>query len=1004
MAIASGKACSCSAYCGSSRPLESETGHGHDGHKIQAQTRRLRRAIKGHKQSLVIKYNYGVIRLRIELLIRAFAGLCLIALPYGVASPAAASKATERVKVYAPGELRVEARMDPIDVGRTNPRLSWHSHVEAQSAYEIEVASSPALLEMGTADLWDTGRVADGRSVAIPYTGKALGSRDKAFWRVRVWQNGSLKPGQWSDVAQWEMALLEPKDWQGKWITAPLFPSVATDPALDHWLEATAADPQFKDRALVEDTITKLRNVRPATYFRKTFTIDRPVRSARLYSTSAGYSEFYLSGQKIGSRILNPAQTDFDKRIYYDVDDLTDRLTVGEHVLAFHLGNGFYGERTAFGLDKLFYGEPAAIAQLEIQYEDGTWQQVVSDSSWLVHPSPIVKNGVYSGEVYDARLQIEGWSKSDLDKLSAWQSADVLETAPTQALIAAEMPPVRRVAEVKPQAILNPSKGIWTVDFGQNFTGIPTIHVARLGLEKGQGITLRFAEWADDAGVVGMNSGGSAPRTKQVDTYISDGRDMQAWSPSFTWHGFRYMEISGLDTAPPLDAITAHLTRTDLARIGQFSSSDPLLNRIHEIAVRSFETNLVSVPSDCPIRERNGWTGDAHATVSMASYNFAMGPFLEKYLGDFRTAEVIAPAIVPGRRTHSGKIDWAAAEVLLTWEHYLHTGDRTVIERQYDSLLEYVAYVDEALDNNLLTDPFHFYGDWCDTLPELGMVRPQGRCMSYSTPGDVTATALVARVYAQMADMAERIDRTDDMRRFTERRDAIRTAFHAAYYKGEDIGYGSQAANAMALQFGIAPANIAPSIAQAIDRDVREQWSGRASVGALGETWLYPALSDHGFADTALGVFTAQGPGTYRYLFDTLNGTTLWEDITGWVPAEGAQPGRSLNHPFKGGYDAWFFSGLGGIVPDAAQPGYKHFFLRPVFPSELDFVTVSLETGYGMVRSVWTREDAVIVWTAEVPMNTTATVMVNDQPFQIGPGEHRFTIDPNMRFIRTDPK
>lgn len=940
--------------------------------------------------------------MRIEWLIRAAAGLCLTAVPLGIASPAASSERAAHVTVYAPGELRVEARAVPLDVGRAAPRLSWHSHINAQSAYEIEVASSPTLLKTGAADLWDTGRVADGRSVAIPYAGKALGSRDKAFWRVRVWQDGSSNPGEWSEIAHWEMALLQPEDWQAQWITAPLFPAVTADPALESWLQATAADPQFKDRALVEDTITKLRNVRPATYFRKTFTIDRPVRSARLYSTSAGYSEFYLSGQKIGSRILNPAQTDFDKRIYYDVDDLTDRLSVGDHVLAFHLGNGFYGERTAFGLDKLFYGEPAAIAQLEIQYEDGTWQRIVTDGSWLAHPSPIVKNGVYSGEVYDARRQIQGWSSPDLHEQPVWQAAKPMETAPTQALIAAEMPPVRRVAEVVPQAILNPSKGIWTVDFGQNFTGIPTIDVARLRLKNGQAITLRFAEWADDAGVVGMNSGGAAPRTKQVDMYISDGRDPHAWSPSFTWHGFRYMEISGLDTAPPLDAITAHLTRTDLARIGQFSSSDPLLNRIHETAVRSFETNLVSVPSDCPIRERNGWTGDAHATVSMASYNFAMSPFLDKYLGDFRTAEAIAPAIVPGRRTHSGKIDWAAAEVLLTWEHYLHSGDRTVIDRQYDSLLEYVAYVEDSLDEDLLTDAFHFYGDWCDTLPELGMARPQGRCMSYSTPGDVTATALVARVYAQMADMAQRIGRTDDMRRFTERRDAIRTAFHAAYYKGGDVGYGSQAANAMALQFGIAPANIAPSIAQAIDRDIREQWSGRASVGALGETWLYPALSDHGFADTALGVFTAEGPGTYRYLFDTLNGTTLWEDITGWVPKDGAQPGRSLNHPFKGGYDAWFFSGLGGIVPDAAQPGYKHFFLRPVFPGDLGFVTVSLETGYGMIRSAWARQDTVIVWTAEVPMNTTATVMVNDKPFQIGPGQHRFTIDSNSHVIRTN--
>nr|WP_298894700.1 alpha-L-rhamnosidase [uncultured Altererythrobacter sp.] len=897
--------------------------------------------------------------------------------------------------VPAPFSLKVEGQANPVGVGREIPRLSWRSAADSQTAFQIEVASSLDMLGSGAADLWSSGRVDDGRSVAIQYQGKALGSRQEAFWRVRIWAEGENQPGEWSEVSKWQMALLEPSDWSAAWVTSPIFPAAEETAGMARWLEATAADPQFKNEVTIADTKRRLRDVRPATYFRQSFTITKPIRSALLYSTSAGYSEFFLNGEKIGDRILNPAQTDFDKRIYYDIDDLTDRLDQGEQVLGIHLGNGFYSERTAFGMDKLFYGEPAAIAQLEITYEDGSTQTIASDGSWLAHPSPILKNGVYSGEFFDARENVPEWNDVGAVGSIGWHNAAVLDESPTQTLVAAEMPPVRRVTEVKPIAVLNPEPGVYTIDMGQNFTGLPTIDMSRLNLAEGQTVLLRYAEWADSEGKVGMNSGGGAPRTKQVDAYVSDGKDETPWSPSFTWHGFRYMEVSGIDGPPPLDAITAHLTRTDIARIGHFSSSDPLLNRIHQTALWSFETNMVSVLSDCPIRERNGWTGDAHAVIQTASYNFDMGPFLDKYLGDFRTTDFISPAIVPGRRTHSGKVDWAAAEVFLTWEHYLHTGDVSVITRQYDSLLDYVAYVEQAMDDDRVTDPFHYYGDWCDALPELGMARPLGRCASFSTPGDLTATALMARVFEQMSQMAERLGRTEEANAFQQRYKDVSAAFNGAYYQSETAGYGSQTANAMALQFGIAPVEQRPSIAAAIDVDIRDKWEGHASVGALGQTWLYPALSDAGYEDTAFGVFKADGPPGYSYLFDTLNGTTLWENITGYVPDDGVEPGRSLNHPFKGGYDAWFFSALGGINPDPVAPGYKHFFLRPVFPKDLDEIMVSLESGYGTISSSWKRDGGLIVWNIEIPSNSSATIDLEGLPStgtKAGPGKHTYLL------------
>ena len=898
--------------------------------------------------------------------------------------------------VASPIALEVEGQEIARAVGRSAPRLSWQSPVISQDAFHIEVASSAEKLANGEADLWDSGRVADGRSLSIPYAGEALTSRQKAYWRVRIWADGTASPSEWSETSSWHMGLLSASDWQASWITSPMFDPAEDTPGMERWLEATALDPQFRDREQAAATVEILRDVRPAAYFRRDFTIDRPVRSAMLYSTSAGYSDVYLTGEKIGDRILNPAQTDFDKRIYYDVDDVTGRLHTGDHTLAVHLGNGFYGERTAFGIDRLFYGEPAAIAQLEIEYEDGTREVIVSDDQWQARPSPIVKNGVYSGEVFDAREQLSTWASPEGADAPGWVPVVQMDASPTQALVAAEMPPVRRVTQVQPQAVMNPAPGVWTIDFGQNFTGIPTVDMSQLQLEAGQTVIMRYAEWADDDGLVGMNSGGGAPRTKQVDAYVSDGADMALWSPSFTWHGFRYLEVTGISGPPPLSAFTAHLTRTDVDRIGHFHSSDPLINRIHAIALWSFEANLVSVPSDCPIRERNGWTGDAHAIVRMASYNYDMAPFLEKYLGDFTTTEQIAPTIVPGRRTRSGMVDWAAAEVFLAWEHYLHNGDVSVIERQYDSLLEYIAYVETVAEDDLILNRTHFYGDWCDTLPERGMTRPLGRCMSYSTSGELTASALVARAYGQMADMAALIGKDADAARFAERHDAMRSAFNARFYDQEQGSYGSQTGNAMALSFGFASQDQIGRVAASMEEDVRVTWDGHASVGALGQGWLYPALSDHGHTDTAFRVFTAPGPSGYRYLFDTLNGTTLWEDITNFVPDSGRQPGKSLNHPFKGGYDAWFYEGLGGINPDPENPGYKHFFLRPVFPADLESATVSLDTGYGTIGSQWTRENDVIVWLVDVPFNTSATVSLggSEQPArQLQAGSYRFTIE-----------
>lgn len=932
-------------------------------------------------------------RIRVPVIISIAIG-CAIALA-ACAPPAEDAMQAER---SAPSLLLVEGAAYPLGVERRQPRLSWHANVVSQAAYQIQVAATEQLLAEGKPDLWDSGKQMSGKSVRIRYEGGALSARQQVFWRVRIWAEGSDTPRAWSPVGRWEMGLLDQADWKASWIGAPEFEPVRDGAGLMQWISLTGTVKTKQGEPLAV-SVPKLEAMQPAAYFRREFEITQPVVRARLYSTSAGYSEFFINGEKVGTRVLNPAQTDFDKRIFYDADDVTALLGKGAQTLAAHLGNGFYAERTAFDHRPMFYGEPAIIAQLHIEYADGSEDVIATDGNWLAAPSPVIKNGVYSGEVYDARREIAEWNKTTPTAREQWLPVRPLAQWPTDSLTATVLPPVRRVRQVAPVAILTPEPDVYVFDFGQNFTGQPTLSLRGHGFDSGDAVILRYAEWADEAGNISQLSGGGfATRTHQVDAYIANGRSDESWTPSFTWHGFRYVEVRGLKQRPALDFMVGRLTRSDVERTGRFSSSDPHLNRIHQTALWTYESNLVSVPMDCPIRERNGWTGDAHATVTMANYNFGMAGLWEKYLGDFRTARHVAPSIVPGRRSQPRKVDWAAAEILIAWQHYVTYGDLTVLEEQYGHIQEYVRFIQSMSKNYLFTNEKHLYGDWTDPAREGPRPRRPGENgRSVNTPAALTATALAYRVFDHLVSMAELLGHEEDRDEFVIWRDGIAAAFNAAFLDPEARSYGSQTGDAMALMFGLVPEAFRQDVADSLRDNVLVEWEGHASAGALGQTWLYPALSRAGHTDAAYGVFHAEGYPGFHWLFDTLNATTLWESVRDHDPSLGQPPERSLNHPFKGGYDAWFYSDLAGIEPDESQPGYKHFFLSPKFPADLEWIEASLKTGYGVIESRWTQSGPEIVWTVYVPMNTTATIRGGETGLDgavLAPGEHRFTLKP----------
>lgn len=889
----------------------------------------------------------------------------------------------------------MEGEISPLNVHGASPRLSWRANVPSQAYFQVQVAREKRSLINGDATLWDSGKTRSSKSVNVEYGGEALGSGETAYWRVRVWPAKEGKAGPWSKIHSWDMGLLDKSDWKASWIQVAHPVTAEGSDALEQWI-AYAANTHVLEGSVQPHVIDKLNSQPTATLFRRQFKVSKDVRRAKLHSTAAGYYEVFLNGKKIDDRLMDPGQTDYDQRILYNTDEVTSLVVNGDNTIAVHLGSGWYNEEIAFSKPdrNLSYGQTKFIAQLELEYADGSRDLVNTDGDWLSHPSPVSKEGIFSGEFYDSAKVVRNWNNNGPNS-GDWQPVEVLNAWPTLRLEPQLLPPIRAVSALSPKHVFAVGKGVWVIDFGQNFTGVPTLDLSKLDITEGQAIFLRYAEWADRDGNISQKSGGSAPLLKQVDAYVPSSNNESSWTPTFTWHGFRYLEITGLNSPPNPEAISAHLVRSDVQRVGTFHSSDPLLNRIHDLALWSYEGNLMSLPMDCPIRERAGWTGDAHAALVTGNYNFDMQTLWSKYLGDFRTAAFEAPAIVPGKRTHGGNYDWAVAEVLIAWEHYRHHGDRQLLQSQYESLLEYMRAAESNLTDGLLRMG---YGDWCDPVRRPGMDRVGGRCRPQQTSATVTSSALLAHGADLMSRIASVLERSDDERRFRGLSERISDRFHAEFYDPETGHYGSQTADAMALRFGIVPTELRQSVADALNKDVIEDWGGHASVGALGQTYLYLALSDYGYADTAFGIFTAEGYPGYQYLLDELHATTLWERKGGFDPKADptgkTAPGRSLNHPFHSGYDGWFYEGLGGIRPLDDSVGYQVFELRPNFVSDLEFVEVSYSTGYGKIESNWRRKGEVVEWSIQIPDNSSAWVTVPGEAKRLfAAGSYSFVIE-----------
>lgn len=852
------------------------------------------------------------------------------------ANPVSTMKATE---------LRCEGRRKPLGVDEVRPRLSWkltaasNERNRRQSAYRILVASSKALLANNKGDLWDSGRVASSQQDNIGYAGSTLGPSQVCFWKVQVWDEKGA--ASWGEVATWETGLLLAENWKAQWI--------------NDGKPAPTKDADFYR----ED---------PAPHFRKEFQIGKSVAKARLYITGLGYYEAKLNGARVGDHVLDPGWTKFDKRTFYSVYDVTRQLAKGQNCLGVTLGNGWYNPLPlklfgAFNLrDKLAIGRPRLIAQLRIEYRDGSVEIVGSDRSWKVGESAIRRNNIYLGEVVDARKAQPGWDRPGFND-AQWRTP-ALATEKVGQLIAQPLPPIKVTAKWHPVKVTEPIPDTYIYDCGVNFAGWLSLKV---NLPAGTKFRLRYGELLHGDGTLNpmtsvagqiksANVGGpGAPAVAwQEDTFISAGSE-ETYTPRFTFHAFRYVEITGLPGPVPLTSLTALRLNSSVEKVGNFSCSNPLLNDIQKMCERTFLSNIFSVQSDCPHRERLGYGGDIVATSDAFMRNFDMSGFYAKTVTDWSDS-----ALSDGMLTDTAPfmgiqycgVIWAMAHPHLIDGLYRYYGDEAIALREYEAAKRWLLLVEKQYPDGIVTE---------------GLSDHEGLA---SAPSPVMVTPMFFHSAKLLATLAGRLGKASDQAHFLRLADKVQAAYVARYVdlKSGSVGPGTQASQSFALHAGIVPEEARLKVLQFLVRDLIER-EFKLTTGILGTKFMLDVLSREGMSDLAYAVVNRTDFPGWGWMLK-IGATTLWEH---WEFSDNT---FSHNHPMFGSVSEWMMNWLGGIQ----VVGPDKFVVRPQTVPGLQWVKSSYKSSRGRIVSNWTKDEDRTEFEIAIPPNMVADVFLPVSP------------------------
>jgi alpha-L-rhamnosidase len=749
------------------------------------------------------------------------------------------------------------------------------------------------------------------------------------------------------------MGLLDRADWSAQWI------ALASGSPLPRPLPTASGQP------------VALPSV-PSPHLRKAFQLTKPVRRARAYVTARGLYNLSLNGQRVSEDYFRPGWTDYRKRIQYQSYDVTDRLAPGANAIGVVLGEGWYRGNVGMFLNGQYGDTLQALVQLEVEHADGSTTRVVSDASWMGRSGPIQSSDLLMGEEYDARQALGDWTLAAYAS-GAWSrvTSAALDGVP---LVAQIGPSVRKLEELRPKSVSERGAGTFVFDLGQNLVGW-----ARLKVEgtAGTSVRLRYAEILNPDGSIYTTN---LRRARATDTYTLAGRGVETWEPSFTFHGFRYVEVSGYPGTPSPDAVTGIVLSSAWPEAGRFESSHPLVNQLQKNIVWGLRGNFLEVPTDCPQRdERLGWMGDIQVFAPTALYNVNAEPFLEKWMWDVVDAQKpegsfadFSPRVTQWQG--DGAPAWADAGVIVPWTLYVHTGDARVLETHFDAMARYVDFLhSENIDLLWTKRTGNNYGDWLNIHAD--------------TPREVLATAYFANSAALVAKSARVLGKTEAAEKYELLARAIRAAFQKAFVSGRGLGFrvrgDTQTGYLLALRFGLLEAIQVPWAVERLTDDIVFARKSHLSTGFLGVGLIAPVLSANGKSDVA---YTLLLNDTFpSWGFSIRQGaTTIWERWDGWTPEKGFQDAgmNSFNHYALGSVGEWLYSTVAGIAPDPERPGFKHVLLAPQPGGGLTSASATHETPYGTVSSAWTLDGDRFEWSVTLPANTTATVRVPAKPQQ----------------------
>jgi len=863
-------------------------------------------------------------------------------------------------------QLRVsEGFQNPLGFYDATPSFWWKlsQTVTKQTAYTIVVASKPELLP-NQPDIWNSGKVTSNQSTFVKYEGKPLKSRQNVFWQVQYWDEND-NPSSWSDIAQIEMGLLSNSDWKAKWIKI-------SDP--EEWGATQYGTRLFRPQ-----------------YLRNVFKLDTEVKKARLYITSKGVFQAQINGQKIGNDVLTPGWTPYHKRIETLTYDVTKNLQKNKNSIGIILAEGWYSGR--FGPRRRWdtvVAPPQVICQLEIEDRKGNIKTIISDKNWkATRKGPIRTSGLYDGEVYDANFEIPNWSQPNFDD-SVWETVETEDINPKTQLFPKKHAPLKNKMELHPVEIVQQEDDKVLFDFGQNMVGMVQINIP---VKKGDTIKLRHGEMLDANGELFTKNLGSA---KSVDYYIAKQDTTISWHPIFTFHGFRYVELSGFNSVfkPEKSWVKGLVQYSDFEMQGEFKSSNPKLNQLHNNIQWGLRGNFFDVPLDCPQRsERLGWTGDAQVFIPTSLYLSDTHAFWSAWLSSMREEQFTnggIPVVVPNFTGKFAQAGWSDACTIVPWELYFRTGDKTVLEDNYKMMKRWCAYHTSEATNHI--SHMSTVGDW---LQPYSQQKDDRRG---DTPNTLISTAFYAQSVKLTMKAAEILGLNEDKKYYEQLLDSISTAFENEYFNDEGKIKSpytpTQTGYLLALGFDILSEEIANKAIHHLLKEI-EATDNHFRTGFIGTPLLAPVLDKTGHTELLYEILFKE---TYPSWFYSINqgATTMWERWDGYTHDNGfANRALSFNHYTYGAIGQWMYERIAGISP--LEAGYKKILFAPLPHLKLNEASGSYESQYGKIKSSWKFIGNDFIYNISVPPNTSAKVMLplfNKQPNLIVNGnEVKFQVD-----------